>query len=256
MADAWNPTQYERFREQRAEPFFDLLSMVEPGPSLRALDLGSGTGELTRHLHEQLRCRSTLGVDASPAMLAKAAGFAESGLSFAAGRIESFEPAEPFELVFSNAALQWVDDHPKLFSRLRSWLAPGGQLALQMPANHRQLTHRLASELAQREPFASALAGYVRQSPLLSPEAYAELLYGLGFERQRVELRVYGHVLESRRDVVEWVKGSLLTDYERRLPAPLFAQFLEQYREQLLPQLSEAEPYFFPFTRLLLWARA
>lgn len=254
MADAWNPDQYARFRDERAQPFFDLLSLVQPRPNLRAVDLGCGPGELTRILHDRLACRETLGVDSSPAMLSKAAAHAGEGLTFAAGDIAEFAPSEPYDLVFSNAALHWVDDHARLFARLARTLSPAGQLAVQMPANHDFPTHVVATEVARSEPFRSALGGYVRTSPLLSAEGYAELLHRLGFTRQSVRLQVYGHVLASRDDVVEWVKGSLLTDYEKRLSPPLFADFLRAYREALLPRLSASTPYFYPFKRLLLWA--
>src|SRR6478735_2538710 len=229
MSDAWNPEQYERFRDERAQPFFDLLALVEAKPDWRAVDLGCGTGELTRLLHQKLGCRETLGVDSSAAMLGKAAPLAAGTLRFELGDIGAFAPAQPFDLVFSNAAVQWVPDHPRVFERLRAALAPGGQLAVQMPANHDFPTHVIAAEVASREPFRSALGGYRRESPVLSPEAYAELLHGLGFTRQSVRLQVYGHLLGSRGDVIEWVKGTLLTDYERRLSAPLFAQFLATY---------------------------
>jgi trans-aconitate 2-methyltransferase len=255
MADAWNPEQYARFRDERAQPFFDLLALVEEAQKLRAVDLGCGPGELTRLLHDQLGCRETLGVDSSAAMLEKAAAFAGGGLHFEAGDIASFEPSEPFDLIFSNAAVQWVPEHPRVFERLLRALAPGGQLAVQMPANHDFPSHLVAAEVADREPFRSALGGYTRQSPVLSPDAYAELLHQLGFARQHVRLQVYGHLLGSSADVIEWVKGTLLTDYEKRLPPPLFAEFLQVYREALLPRLSARQPYFYPFKRLLLWAR-
>ena len=254
MADAWNPSQYERFRDQRAQPFFDLLGLVRPRPNLHAVDLGCGTGELTRQLHERLHCRATLGVDSSQAMLAKAATFSSPGLSFEAGDLATFAAGEPLDLVFSNAAVQWLDDHRSLFARLAGLLAPAGQLAVQMPANHHHASHVVAKEVAQREPFASALAGYTRQSPVLAPERYAELLHELGFSEQSVRLQVYGHVLGARTEVVEWVKGTLLTDYERRLSPELFQDFLREYRAALLPQLSASEPYFYPFARLLIWA--
>lgn len=254
MSDTWNPQQYARFRDERAQPFYDLLALVEPRSQLRAVDLGCGPGELTRVLHDRLGCRETLGLDSSAAMLAKAAAHAGSGLRFEAGSIEDFAPSEPYDLVFSNAALHWVHDHPRLFARLYDCVAPGGQLAVQMPANHDFPTHVVAAEVAEREPFRSALGGYTRQSPMLSAEAYAQLLHHLGFARQSVRLQVYGHVLGSRADVIEWVKGSLLTDYEKRLSAELFAQFLDTYREALLPELSAEQPYFYPFKRLLLRA--
>jgi trans-aconitate 2-methyltransferase len=69
-----------------------------------------------------------------------------------------------------------------------------------------------------------------------------------------VRLQVYGHLLSSPEAVVEWVKGTLLTDYERRLPSPLFAEFIAACREALLQRLGSARPYFYPFKRLLLWA--
>lgn len=254
MSDAWNPEQYARFRDERAQPFFDLLALVQPKPGMRAVDLGCGPGELTRKLHEQLGCRETLGVDSSPAMLSKAAAYAANGLTFAAGDIAEFAAAAPYDLVFTNAALQWVDDHEALFARLACTLAPGGQLAVQMPANHDFPSHTVAAEVAQQEPFKAALGGYVRHSPVLSAEAYADLLHQLGFKRQSVRLQVYGHVLGSRDDVIEWVKGTLLTDYEKRLSPELFAEFLRVYRGALLPRLSASTPYFYPFKRLLLWA--
>lgn len=254
MPDTWNPEQYGRFRDERAQPFYDLLALVRPRSGMRAVDLGCGPGELTRQLHDRLGCRQTLGLDSSEAMLGKAAPHAGHGLTFAAGDIGAFAPAQPYDLIFSNAALQWVDDHPRLFAKLASALKPGGQLAVQVPANHDFATHLVAAEVASQEPFRSALDGYVRNSPLLTPEGYAELLHDLGFARQSVRLQVYGHVLGARDDVIEWVKGTLLTDYEKRLSPNQFAQFLEAYRAALLPRLVERTPYFYPFKRLLLWA--
>jgi trans-aconitate 2-methyltransferase len=250
----WSPEQYERFRGERAQPFFDLLALVAPRPAMRALDLGCGTGELTRALHDALSPNETIGLDSSAEMLAKSASFVAPGLRFEQADIAGPLPAGPWDLVFSNAALQWLPDHPALFGRLAALLAPGGQLAVQMPANHDHPSHRLAREIAAEAPFAEALGGYQRSKPVLEPEEYATLLHQLGFARQSVCLQVYGHLLASAGEVVEWVKGTLLTDYEGRLPAPLYARFLERYRALLLAELGDEEPYFYPFKRLLLHA--
>ena len=123
-----------------------------------------------------------------------------------------------------------------------------------MPANHDHPSHTVALEIAREAPFAEALGGYQRENPLLDPEGYAALLHTLGFARQSVRLQVYGHLLASTDEVVEWVKGTLLTDYQKRLPEPLFARFLERYRQVLLARLGLAQPYFYPFKRLLLRA--
>lgn len=253
MSDVWNPTQYEKFRDQRAQPFFDLLGLVEERSQLRAVDLGCGTGELTAELHRRLACQSTLGIDTSAAMLERAASFAGNGLRFKISDLAQFEAKEPFDLVFSNAAVQWVPDHVAVFERFRRLVATGGQLAVQMPANHDHPSHLAARAVAEREPFASALSGYKRESPVLLVEEYAQLLHDLGFTRQHVRTQVYGHLLASWEDVVEWVRGTLLTDYEKRLNPGQYSQFLEAYRTELGARVKAAEPFFYPFKRVLLW---
>ena len=243
----WSPTQYEKFKSERAQPFHDLLALVEAKPNLRVVDLGCGTGELTRVLHEQLGAAGTFGVDSSPEMLAKASAFATGTLHFEQGTIEQFTSERPFDLVFSNAALHWVEDHPALFARLTTLVADGGQLAVQMPANHDHPSHVVAAQLAPR----FGVEG--RVVPMLAPEEYASLLHRLGYTRQHVRLQVYGHILDSTRDVVEWVKGSTLTHYQQRL-GDAWPAFLDAYTERLLDVVPPDRPYFFPFKRIQIWA--
>jgi trans-aconitate 2-methyltransferase len=260
MTDTWDPAQYDKFEREREQPFFDLLALVRRRPSMRVVDLGCGTGKLTRALHEQLAARETVGVDRSDSMLAAAHdGAPLPGLSFQSGTIESFvtqtsSPA-PWDLILSNAALHWVDDHPTLIPRLAAALAPSGQLAFQIPAQHDALTHTIADELARLEPFASALNGWRRSQPVLTPDDYARLLYRCGFDDPKVHLIVYPHILASRGDVVEWVKGSLLTEYKRHLPDEVYDRFVGEYRERLLSQLEDARPFFYPFKRILCWGQ-
>ena len=254
MTDKWNPTQYERFRDERSQPFFDLMSLVEPRPGMRAVDLGCGTGSLTQLLHLKLGAAETIGLDSSSAMLAKAAGLTGAGLQFKEADIAEFSASAEFDLVLSNAALHWLPDHPSLLARLTAALKPAGQIAIQVPANDDHPTHVIAAEMARRAPYQEALGGYERQWPVLAPEAYAQLLYRLGYNRQSVRLQVYGHFLDSRQGVVEWVKGTLLTDYEKRLPEELFSQFLVEYRQRLFERVEDTRPYFYPFKRILFWA--
>jgi trans-aconitate 2-methyltransferase len=157
-------------------------------------------------------------------------------------------------VVFSNAALQWVPDHRALFARLADALTPGGVLAVQMPANHDHPSHTIASEVAREPDFAAELGGYTRESPVMAPEEYSQLLHDLGFARQHVRMQVYGHVLDSSADVVEWTRGTLLTDYEARMSAALFGAFLERYRERLRGTLGDGRPFFYAFKRILMRA--
>ena len=256
--DPWNPDQYEKFLREREQPFHDLVALIRPQPRMRIVDLGCGSGRLTRRLYDQLQAAATLGLDRSPRMLAEAnRECATDGLTFEERDIATF-PAEgeQFDLVFSNAALHWIDDHARVFERLASALTPGGQIAVQMPAMHGDPSHVTARELADEEPFRSALNGWRRSQPVLVPEAYAQLLFRLGFPEPSVRLIVYPHVLGGPEEVVEWVKGTLLAEYSRHLPAGLFDAFVDEYRRRLLQQLSQNRPFLFPFKRILMWAQA
>jgi trans-aconitate 2-methyltransferase len=250
--DSWSPGQYRRFAAEREQPFWDLLAMVEPAGGA-VVDLGCGTGELTRALHERTGASETVGVDSSARMLARAP--AAGGLRFVRADIRDHEPDGPLALVFSNAALHWLPDHRELYARLRSWLAPGGQLAVQVPDNMDAITHTTAAEVGEDPRFAPYLRDGQRRGAILSAEEYAVLLHELGFARQVVVRRIYAHLLPGRDDVVEWFRGSLLTEYERLLPAEVYADFLATYRATLLPRLDDRRPYLLPFPRLLMWAR-
>jgi trans-aconitate 2-methyltransferase len=253
--DTWTPTRYERFRNEREQPFHDLVALITRRPGGRIVDLGCGPGLLTAALHHELSAVETLGVDSSDAMLERARTLDVEGLAFVRGDISEWQPETPFDVVFSNAALQWVDDHPALFARLKTMLVPGGELAVQVPANFDHVSHTLATEIARKEPFASAMQGYIRTFAVLPPEGYAALLHELGFVRQSVRLQVYGHVLESPDAVVEWVRGTLLTDYEKRMPDTMYTEFVARYRERLNAALGDQRPYFYAFKRILLWGR-
>ena len=257
--EGWNPDQYERFHAERRQPFDDLVALCQPVPGGRVVDLGCGTGHLTAELHERMQAAETVGIDSSESMLARAQADRGDvpGLSFAAGDIASWLGRD-LDLVFANASLQWVDDHLNLLARMRTALGEGGQLAFQVPSNFRHPSHLLALQVANEAPFIDALEANAPEDRgrfVLSPEIYADLLYELGAEKQVVRMQVYGHELSSTTDVVEWVMGTLLTPYRTRLTPELFAAFVDRYRERLIEELGEREPYFYGFRRILCWAR-
>jgi trans-aconitate 2-methyltransferase len=254
-ADTWDPTQYEQFARERSAPFFDLLDLVEPCPGGRVVDLGCGTGELTRALHERTRARSTVGLDSSQEMLKRSAEHTGGGLTFELGDIAEWAPSGPVDLIFSNAALHWIDHHDALFTRLTRALSAGGQLAVQVPANHDHPSHLVAEQVAMEEPFRTALGGYARRTPVLAPERYAQLLHRLGYAAQHVRLQVYLHLLPEAGAVVDWVKGTLLTDYRRHLPDRVYEDFVSRDRELLVAELTDQRPFPFSFKRLLLWGK-
>jgi trans-aconitate 2-methyltransferase len=254
--DTWDPDQYGKFQQEREQPFADLLALIEPAPSMRVVDLGCGTGHLTRRLHAVLHARETTGIDRSERMLevARREGL-PAGLRFETGTIEQFAGDEAYDLIFSNAALHWVEGHEALIHRLFGALRRGRQLAFQVPAMHHALTHTLPDELPATAPFAEMFGNWRRPQPVLEPEEYARLLFRAGCAQPKVRLVIYPHVLASRDQVVDWMKGSLLTEFEKRLTPEQFASFTTAYRDRLLPQLGAERPFLFPFKRILCWGR-
>jgi trans-aconitate 2-methyltransferase len=267
MTTAWDPDQYRRFAAERAQPFHDLLALVEPEGVTRAVDLGCGTGELTalaaRHLEEANPSGPAvrmLGIDNSSAMLATAAAHAGPSVRFEHGDLAAWTSAGDHDLVLAAASLHWAADHPAVLRRWTDALAPGGQLAVQVPANADAPSHVVAAELAATEPYRLAF-GPEGPPPdpvaanVLAPEHYAELLHELGFVRQNVTLRVYPHLLPTSRHVVEWVRGTTLTRFAAVLPPEVYAEFLTDYERRLLEVIGHHEPHFFPFRRILFWGR-
>jgi trans-aconitate 2-methyltransferase len=208
VTDPWNPSQYGKFEREREQPFYDLVDMLQPRPGMRVVDLGCGTGKQTRELHARLQARETVGIDRSARMLEKAReAELPPGLRFQVGDIESFPAgAAKYDVVFSNAALHWVEHHDALFGRLAASLGPQGQLAVQMPAMHDEASHLVAAELIEAEPYRSASGNWRKPQPVLAPDAYARLMFKLEFAVPVVRLIVYPHVLPGPEDVVEWVR--------------------------------------------------
>jgi trans-aconitate 2-methyltransferase len=250
----WDPACYGRFAAERTQPFLDLLARVRRRPGMRIADLGCGAGELTARLQDELAADETVALDSSPSMLAESDAHARPGLHFVCDDLTHLDRYGEFDLIFSNAALQWVDDHERLLARLCERLRPGGEIAVQVPANHDHPSHLLAAELGSEPPFAAALTDGVRRSPVLAVEDYASLLFRLGLVEPRVELIVYTHLLPSAASVVEWVQGTLLVHYRRGLPPGLHEPFLKEYAARLPSRLGGEEPYLYTYKRILFTA--
>ena len=253
--DAWDPQQYQKFQQERAKPFFDLQDLLEPLPGGRVADLGCGPGKLTPGLHAFVQAAETIGVDASDAMLSKTTSYSGQGVRFLKSDLRNISALGKFDLLFSNAAIQWVPDHEKVFQALYDQLLPGGQLAVQMPDNNSHPSHALIHALAKEEPYVSALGGFSNHSSVLRPEQYALMLKKLGLKEQDVHLRVYTHELPNVAAVVEWVKGSVLTAYEKRLTPSVFSDFVKEYEKRLYAELGDPKPFHYTFRRVFIWGR-
>jgi trans-aconitate 2-methyltransferase len=247
----WDPNQYHKFQAQRSAPFYDLLALVDVRPNLRVVDLGCGTGELTRQLADSLPNSNVTGLDSSPQMLDKAASFSSASLQFEQG--DQSQLAGEWDLIFSNAALHWSENHAELIPSLYRKLAAGGQIAVQVPSNFSHISHQIIRETASEEPFQSILQGFLRYAPVLSIDQYAQILFDCGAENIIVFEKVYAHVLEDSDAVVEWISGTACVPYFERLGEykDSFVQTIRNKMQKALPQL----PVFYPFRRTLFSAK-
>ena len=164
---SWDAGQYLRFADERTRPALDLLARIEIGAPPRVVDLGCGPGNSTALLRERWPDAALEGLDTSEEML-RAARRAHPGIDFVAGDIAAWAPVASHDVVFSNAALQWVGDHVGLLPRLIAAVRPGGALAVQMPRNHDFATHALMRRVAAEGPWRDRLA---RARPLAGAAA-------------------------------------------------------------------------------------
>ncbi len=206
---------------------------------------------MTRQLADSLPNSNVTGLDSSPQMLDKAASFSSPSLQFEQG--DQSQLAGEWDLIFSNAALHWSENHAELIPSLYRKLAAGGQIAVQVPSNFSHISHQIIRETASEEPFQSMLQGFLRYAPVLSIDQYAQILFDCGAENIIVFEKVYAHVLEDSDAVVEWISGTACVPYFERLGEykDSFVQTIRNKMQKALPQL----PVFYPFRRTLFSAR-
>ncbi|MET0793154.1 MAG: trans-aconitate 2-methyltransferase [Polyangiaceae bacterium] len=232
MRADWNPALYTRFEDERTRPARDLLAGVPLTEAARVVDLGCGPGNSTELLLERFPNARVVGTDTSDAML-ESARQRLPHCRFEQSDVASWQPEVPPHLIFANAVLQWLPNHEQLLPRLLSTLAPGGVLAVQMPDNLNEATHRLMREVASEGPWASAIGDAWRlRAPVLSSNGYYDLLARSG---ARVEIwrTVYNHPLESAAAIVDWVRATGLRPFLDPLSDELRAGFLLEYEARI-----------------------
>lgn len=250
MAD-WNPALYRRFEDERTRPADELLARVPLAQATHVVDLGCGPGNSTELLVRRFPQAQVTGIDTSEAMLASARERLP-GTAFERGDIATWVPAVAPDLIYANAALQWVAGHETLVPRLFSLLAPGGVLAIQMPDNRQEPSHRLmravAGEAPWREPIGDADA--VR-TELATIAGYYDML---ARDAASVDVwhTVYQHVMPSAGSIVDWLRSTGLRPFLDALPDDaLRAGFLAEYERRI----AEAYPERSDGRRLLAFPR-
>lgn len=253
---SWDPDIYALYRRYRERPALDLLTAIPRDLEPREIwDLGCGLGEQAALLaarHPQARVR---GLDSSPEMLARAAAL-PTRVEWVLGDIAGFRPDTPPDLIFSNAALQWADDHAALVPRLAAGLAPGGVLAVQMPVADGLGWRGTLAEIAADGPWASRLAGVEGVRPAHAPEAYYAWLSPFCPETD-IWTTTYLHALHGQDPIVDWTLGTTLRPYLDALGDDQKTLFLDAWRARLAKDYPRRDDgvTLFPFKRLFIVAR-
>ena len=251
----WNPVVYNQFKDIRFTPFFDLSALISPEVGMKAVDLGCGTGEQTAILSDKFPQATFLGIDSSPEMLSASGKLENKRLKFENSSVEKFlETAGSWDLIFSNAALQWLDDHRMLFPHLISKLNRGGQLAVQMPYQPDNALNRILFDMAGEEPYRTYLRGWNRSSSVLSIDDYTTLLFHSGLRNLNLSLRIYPIVAIEPDVLYDFVSGSAIIPYLERLAAEKHPDFITDFKARIKQHFLDF-PAIYAFKRILLYGQ-
>ena len=225
----WNPETYARFRGLRLRPALDLLMQIGAVPKGDILDLGCGDGAAAGALKQRYPKHRLIGLDASPAMLAKARGYDELVQADAA----HWQPKDPLALIFSNAALHWLDDHARLMPLLAGHLMPGGALAVQMPRQYFAPSHRFLRDIAAAL-FPDRFEPATLDAPVQTAVAYWEMLSPLGqVEAWETDYVQHLEPAPDMHPVRAFTQSTAMRPYVEKLSAEEQRAFVSAYDKAL-----------------------
>lgn len=251
----WNPEVYNEFKNIRFRPFYDLSDLIVGEQSMKSIDIGCGTGEQTAILTERFPGSCFIGIDSSPEMLAKSKILENDRLSFRLITTEKIlEEEENWDLIFSNAALQWSDNHHELFPKLISKLNKNGQLAIQMPCQPDNVLNKILFDLANEEPYKSQLKNWNRASAVLTIDDYAQIFFDNGLEDINISQKVYPIIAEDHDTLYNFISGSALIPYLERLNDEDQIKFSNAFKLKITQKFTKL-PAIYAFKRFLLYGR-
>lgn len=234
---AWSPSLYVKFEDERTRPACDLLAQVPLESVTAAIDLGCGPGNSTELLIQRYGAAAVSGLDSDANML-DAARKRLPGTRFFQADLATWRPEQPVDLLFSNAAFQWVPDHLTVLDRLMDGLRSGGVLAAQMPDNFGEPSHVLMRDSAEAGPWHDRFATFDdRREVIPTPAAYFDRLAA---KAARVDVwhTVYNHPLKDAAAIVAWLRSTGLRPYLDRAGS----EHAEAFAADYLARIAKAYP--------------
>lgn len=207
MSD-WNSLQYLKFEKQRTQSARDLLMRIKAYTPHTAADIGCGPGNSTSAITECFPNAELIGIDSSPNMIEKAkTKYPELKFKLC----DALKLEGKYDLLFSNACLQWIPDHAALIPALMNKLNENGVLAVQMPMNGEEPLFQIIKEVAAESKW-GLQDMELQPNETLTPAEYFNILTGCSSSFDIWEIKYY-HNLPDHRALVDWVKGTRIRPY-------------------------------------------
>lgn len=251
----WNSEQYLKFKTQRTQPAIDLLSRISLTNPDSIIDIGCGPANSTAILYNRYPNAYILGVDSSQNMIDMAKStYPNLDFLLCDAKDELTTLNKKFDIVFSNACIQWVPNHSVILKNMFSLLNDGGVMAIQIPMNYDEPIHKIIHQVSNSSKWKSKLSN-VRTFYTLKPYEYYDLLSGLTDDFD-IWSTTYYHVMSSHNDIMEWYRGTGLRPYLESLSVDDRTSFESEVYDRLLQEYPKQKDgnIIFKFPRYFMLA--
>ncbi len=254
MSD-WDSRQYLRFEKERTQPARDLAARLTVRNPKKIVDIGCGPGNSTQVLAEKYPDARVIGADSSLAMIETARkDHPELEFTLCDANRDLSSLGEDFDIVFSNACIQWIPDHEKLIPNMLALLKKGGELAVQTPYNFTEPVHIITDQIAASNKWKECIC-FGREFYNLTPGGYFDLLLGIATEFDIWEVAYY-HRMRTHRDILDWYRSTGLRPYLNVLPEDKKEAFERDFLAEIKKEytVQRSDDILFKFPRLFFMA--